>query len=223
MWESEVKENLLWWTDVGQSQHVYPMLPNRRWNVVELCRYTYDMVFEYFGTDYIRNRRGAEFGQEAVNLGLVGNTHKLNEKQFAKTILNVMATCRTSSSSMRSVQLMRSTLVSEPLYSMTVPLKVISLLNMATTKFPFSKKLDWLSDNAGEKKQNKKNQKQWCIWAGKYGNSALLPAHCCAKPHLQHVETVIDCMYFVLKLGDTQWWLRQKKKIQKMRAHGSPL
>lgn len=50
---------------------------------------------------------------------------------------------------MRSVQLMRSTLVSEPLYSMTVPLKVISLLNMATTKFPFRRELDWLSDNAG--------------------------------------------------------------------------
>lgn len=54
-----------------------------------------------------------------------------------------------SSSSMRSVQLMRSTLVSEPLYSMTVPLKLISLLNMATTKFPFRRELDWLSDNAG--------------------------------------------------------------------------
>lgn len=31
---------------------------------------------------------------------------------------------------------------------MTVPLKLISLLNMATTKFPFRRKLDWLSDNA---------------------------------------------------------------------------
>lgn len=50
---------------------------------------------------------------------------------------------------MRSVQLMRSTTVSEPLYSMTVPLKVISLLNMATTKFPFSRELEWPSDNAG--------------------------------------------------------------------------
>lgn len=58
-------------------------------------------------------------------------------------------TCRMSSSSMRSVQFMRSTFVSEPLYSMTVPLKVISLLNMATTKFPFRRELDWLSDNAG--------------------------------------------------------------------------
>ena len=31
---------------------------------------------------------------------------------------------------------------------MTVPLKVISLLNMATTKFPLSRELDWPSDKA---------------------------------------------------------------------------
>lgn len=49
---------------------------------------------------------------------------------------------------MRSVQLMRSTSVPEPLYSMMVPLKLISFLNMATTKFPLMTKLDWLSDNA---------------------------------------------------------------------------
>lgn len=61
----------------------------------------------------------------------------------------LLITCNMSSSSMRSVQLMRSTLVSEPLYSMTIPLKVISLLNMATTKFPLRRELDWLSDNAG--------------------------------------------------------------------------
>lgn len=56
---------------------------------------------------------------------------------------------------MRSVQLMRSTLVSEPLYSMMVPLKLISLLNMATTKLPLRTELDWLSDNAAGRGREK--------------------------------------------------------------------
>lgn len=56
---------------------------------------------------------------------------------------------------MRSVQLMRSTLVSEPLYSMVVPLKLISLLNMATTKFPLRMELERLSDNAAVGRREK--------------------------------------------------------------------
>lgn len=60
---------------------------------------------------------------------------------------------------MRSVQLMRSSVVLEPLYSICVPFKEISLLNMDTTKFPFSRKFDWLSERAGKNSGDIENYK----------------------------------------------------------------
>lgn len=96
-------------------------------------------VVEVSNTQDLRKKKKKHYGKGKV-------ATLIKKTKMGKLPAN---TCRMSSSSMRSVQLMRSTFVSEPLYSMTVPLKVISLLNMATTKFPFRRELDWLSDNAG--------------------------------------------------------------------------
>lgn len=118
---------------------------------------------------------------------------------------------------MRSVQLMRSTLVSEPLYSMVVPLKLISLLNMATTKFPLRRELDWLSDSAAATRTNRHQEEGPALAQEKEGTPALQaprsweclqdpasiicdselskqclekPSHCCAEPPLHHGSLV---------------------------------
>lgn len=57
-------------------------------------------------------------------------------------------TCKTSSSSSRSVLLILSIELFEPLYSKIAPCMLISFFDILTTKFPFKRKFPWVSDKA---------------------------------------------------------------------------
>lgn len=62
-------------------------------------------------------------------------------------------TCRTSSASSRSVLLILSIELFDPLYSKIAPWMLISFFAILTTKFPFRRKFPCVSDNA-EKQYN---------------------------------------------------------------------
>lgn len=158
-----------------------------------------------------------------------------------KRWIKYLSTCRMSSSSMRSVQLIRSTLVSEPLYSMMVPLKLISLLNMATTKFPFRRELDWLSESAAARNKQtahqqdgqnteEKNLWRWALqalrsWECLQDAPSIIcdsdeskqcletPSHCSAEP-LPHDEKPCGTKLLVFALGFFQWLILMTVKCK---------